>query len=143
MSYLIEEKIINAVTALLAGRVNELLEDMEYPIPLIEFSDLIGGGSVVPEIRLSECERSEKDRIVRMDAYSLTVSFSVPDPDGERNSYAYASAVGLAVGEDPCMGGITDRITLTGKKYVKPKTPHSGESWGVVLSFRITVEGIA
>jgi hypothetical protein len=115
---------------------------VEYPLPLIEFNPLIGGGSVFPEIRLVECERSEKDRIVQMDAYSLTVAFTLPDPEGERNSYAYATAVGLAVGEDPTLGGIVDRAVLTGKKYVRPKMAHSGEGWGVVLSFRITVEGM-
>jgi hypothetical protein len=33
-SYFIEENILNSVKALLSGRVNELLEETEYLIPL-------------------------------------------------------------------------------------------------------------
>jgi hypothetical protein len=36
-SLFIEEIIINSLKSLLAGRVNELLEETEYPIPPIEF----------------------------------------------------------------------------------------------------------
>jgi hypothetical protein len=148
----IEESIINAVKKLLSGRVNELLGEVEYPIPPIEFSPLLGGGSMSPVIRLSEGERTEKDRIIQIDVYTLTVTFAVPDSSdprsvdprsvGERNSYAYASAVDLAVVEDSTLNGIVDRAVLTGKKYIRPKTEHSGEDWGVVLSFRVTVEGM-
>jgi hypothetical protein len=142
MSLFIEESIINSIKTLLTGRVNELLGEVEWPIPPIEFSSLLGSGSVSPEIRLVECERTEKDRIIRLDVYSLTVTFTLPDPEGERNSYAYASAVGLAVGEDPTLGGIADRAVLTGKKYVPPKKPHCGEGWEVILTMRLTLEGM-
>jgi hypothetical protein len=142
MSLFIEESIINSVKTLLTGKVNELLGEMEWPIPPIEFSPLLGNGLMSPEIRLSEGERTEKDRIIRLDVYSLTVTFAVPDPEGERNSYAYASAVGLAVGEDSTLCGIADRAVLTGKKYVPPKKPHCGEGWEVILTMRLTVEGM-
>jgi hypothetical protein len=121
----IEESIINSVKTLLAGRVNELLGEMECTIPPIEFGQsgytglsgefrqgrnstaFYGGGStVVPVIALSACERSEKERIIWLDAYTLTVSFTVPEhPEGERNCYAYAAAVDKALREDPVLGG--------------------------------------
>ncbi|MDR1902023.1 MAG: hypothetical protein LBQ88_07080, partial [Treponema sp.] len=90
----IEEILLNSVKKLLSGRVNELLGETEYPIPPIEFGTYRGGSIVVPAITLSACERSEKERIVRLDAYTLTITFTVPEhPAGDRNCYAYAASV--------------------------------------------------
>ena len=69
MKDLIEPKIIEAVRKLLCGRVNEMLGEMEFPIPLIDFSDYRGGAVIVPVINLVSCERTEKERIIRLDAY--------------------------------------------------------------------------
>jgi hypothetical protein len=77
---------------------------------------------VVPVIGLSTCKRSEKERIVRLDAYSLTITFTVPEwPGVERNCYAYASTVASVLKENPTLGGVVDRAELAGKKYVPPK----------------------
>jgi hypothetical protein len=144
-SSFIEEILLNTVKKLLSGRVNELLAETEYPIPPIEFgqSGFYGGGSVVvPVISLSTCERSEKERIIRLDAYTLTITFAVPEhPEGERNCYTYASSVATALGENPTLGGIADRAELAGKKYVPPKQGGTGGDWEVILTLRITVEG--
>jgi hypothetical protein len=157
----IEEKLLNSVKKLLSGRVNELLGEMEYPIPPVEFGQsgytglsgefwqgrnstaFYGGGSaVVPVIVLSTCERSEKERIIRQDAYTLTITFTVPEhPAGERNCYAYALSVAAALGENPALGGAASRAVLTGKKYAPPKQSGTGESWELVLTLRVTVEG--
>jgi hypothetical protein len=141
-SLFIEEILLNTVKKLLSGRVNELLEETEYPIPLVEFCNYRGGSAVVPVIVFSTCERSEKERIIRLDAYSLTITFTVPEnPGGERNCYAYASSVATALGENPTLGGVADRAELTGKKYVPPKQSGTGGDWEVILTLRITVEG--
>jgi hypothetical protein len=138
----IEEKIIHEVSSLLTQRVNELLEKTEYPIPPIELGSYRGGSVVVPVISLAACERSEKERIVRLDAYTLTIAFTVPEwPEGERNCYAYAASVATALKENPTLGGIADRAELTGKKYVPPKQSGTGGEWEVVLSLRAMVEG--
>jgi hypothetical protein len=138
----IEEIIINSLTSLLAGRVNELLGETEYPIPPVEFGKYRGGSVVSPVITLSTCERSEKERIIRLDAYTLTVSFTVPEhPAGERNCYAYAATIGRALSEDPALGGAADRAELTGKKYTQPKQNGPGGDWGVTLTLRVTTEG--
>jgi hypothetical protein len=138
----IEEIIINSLKSLLAGRVNELLGEIEYPIPPIEFGAYRGGSVVVPVISLSTCERSEKERIIRLDAYSLTITFAVPEhPEGERNCYAYALSVATALGESPTLGGTVDRAELTGKKYVPPKQGGTGGDWTIVLTLRLTVGG--
>ncbi|MDR2434212.1 MAG: hypothetical protein LBD47_06565 [Treponema sp.] len=140
----IEEKLLNSVKKLLSGRLNELLEGTEYPIPPVEFGNYRGGSAVVPTITLSTCERTEKERVIRLDAYTLTVAFIVPEhPAGERNCYAYASSVATALWEDPTLGGIVDRAVLAGKKYVPPKQSGTGGDWEVILTLRVTVEGMA
>jgi hypothetical protein len=138
----IEEIIINSLKSLLAGRVNELLAETEYPIPPIDFGAYRGGSVVVPAISLSTCERSEKERIIRLDTYTLTITFTVPEhPEGERNAYAYAWAAVTALGENPTLGGVADRAVLAGKKYIPPKQSGTGGDWTVILTLRIVVEG--
>jgi hypothetical protein len=140
-SLFIEENIINSLKSLLAGRVNELLRETEYTIPSIEFGSYRGGSVAVPVISLSTCERTEKERIIRVDAYTLTISFCIPEhPAGERYCYAYASSVATALKENPTLGGVADRVELTGKKYVPPKQSETGGEWGLILTLRIIIE---
>ena len=141
MEDLIEMRIIEAVRELLSGKVNELLDNMCFPIPLIEFSDYQGRDVVVPAIALSACERSEKERLILVDAYSVTITFDVPETaDCELICYAYAAAVGKAFEINPTLGGIADRAVISGKKYSKPKVANCGQDWQVVINLRITVE---
>jgi hypothetical protein len=141
-SLYIEEILLNSLKKLLSGWVNELLGETEYPIPPVELGSYHSGSAVIPVITLSTCERSEKERIIRLDAYTLTIAFTVPEhPDGERNCYAYAWAVAVALGENPTLGGIASRAVLTGKKYTPPKQSGAGGDWGVTLTLRITTEG--
>ena len=141
MQDFIETKIIGEIQRLLTGRVNELLGEIELSIPLIEFGDYRSGSVVVPVITLSSCEQTEKERIIRMDAYSLTVAFAFPESsESELYCYAYAVAVCKALEENPTLGGIADRTVLTGKKYNQPKKPQYGEGWELVISLRITRE---
>jgi hypothetical protein len=143
MNEFIELQILEAVRGLLSGRVNELLNDLQIDIPPIELSDYKGGSAVVPAIALSGCERTEKERIILQDAYSLTVTFSVPETgDSELICYAYASAVCKAFGENSSLGGVVDKAVISGKKYVPPKVSNCGMDWQAVISLRITVEGV-
>jgi hypothetical protein len=140
----VEEAITGAVRRLLAGRVNELLGEAEFPVPPVEFGDYRGGSVAAPAISLSTCERTEKERVIRLDAYALTITFALPDnPDGDLFCFAYASAIDKAICEDPTLGGVASRAVLTGKKYAPPKHTGTGEGWGLVLSLRVTVEGMS
>jgi hypothetical protein len=78
-----------------------------------------------------------------VDAYALIVSLQVPETaDSERDVYAYGVAIGSALAEDPTLGGVADRATVTGKKYVPPKKPYCGDCWELIVALRVTVEGI-
>ena len=117
------------------------MRDEEFPTPVIEFGDYGCGYGVSPAVALSSCERTEKERIIKLDAYSLTIAFSLPESfEAENQCYAYAGAVCMALKEDPTLGGVADRAAITSEKYIPPKKPHCGEGWGVVISLRVTVE---
>jgi len=138
---LIELRILEAIRKLLTVRVNELLASLDYPVPFIELSNYEGGNVVAPVINLSTCERSEKERIILLDAYSLTITFSLPEKDeSEFLCYVYALSVCKALGENPTLDGIADRAVVIGKKYNKPKKPGCGEGWEAVITLRITIE---
>jgi hypothetical protein len=159
-SFFIEEIIINSVQSLLIGRVNELLAETKHSVPPLEFGNYRGGSAVVgassPVVALAACERTEKERLIRLDTYALTITFVVPEgvpfgsPNGNAENqgfsaiccYAYAWAVEAALREDPTLGGIAGRAVLTGKKYAPPKQSGTGGEWTVVLTARIVVEGM-
>ena len=141
MNDFVETRILSAIRKLLTGRVNEILQETQFSIPLIEFGKYSGGSTVVPVVSLSTCERSEKERILRLDSYSLAITFSLIDtPESELHCYAYSAAVCKAIGENPTLGGVAERAIISGKKYLPPKNPNSGEGWGVTISLRLTVE---
>ena len=141
MKKLVEVRIIEAVRGLLSGRVNGILRESQFAVPVIEFGEYAGGYSVAPVISLSSCERAEKERIIRLDSYSLSISFYVPEsPESELFCYAYSGAVGRAVYDDPTLGGVVDRAVVIGKKYVAPRKPNCGEGWEVAINLRITIE---
>jgi hypothetical protein len=139
-----EQNILNALRGLLTGRVNELLGEMELPVPPVELGEYRGGAAAVPAIGISTCERTEKERIILLDAYSVSIGFSMPGtPESEVYCFAYAAAVEKALIEDPALGGAASGAVLTGKKYRPPKLSGYGEPWELILSLRVAVEGLA
>ena len=77
MILIIQEVVIGTVKSLLTGRVNEILHDEEFDTPVIEFRNYQGesryptDSGVVPVVALASCEKSEKERIICIDAYIL------------------------------------------------------------------------
>jgi hypothetical protein len=140
----IEEAIIGAIKNLLTKRVNEKINDYNFYFPLIEFSNYTGNNAIIPVVTLVSCERTEKERIIFLDAYTLTITFTIPEnPDSELYCYAYATAFEKALGEDGTLCGIVDRAVITSKKYVPPKKTDCGQEWQLIITLRITVEGTA
>ena len=137
-----EQEIIFAVKKLLSGRANDLLAEKKQQIPLIEFAEYQGGYFVSPVISLTNCEQTEKDRILRLDTYSLTITFKFPETkEGEFFCYAYSGVVGRVIYENPTLCGEVDRAVISNKKYLSPKKPFCGEGWELTVTLRITVEG--
>ena len=139
--FFIEQQIVDAVRKMLTEKVNEILKDAQFVVPPIEFNTNINGFSVSPVIILSGCERTEKERIIRVDAYSVSVTFELPEThESEYYCYAYTAAVSAAIDENPTLGGVINRAEILNKKYVPPKKQYCGEGWGLVLTLRVTVE---
>jgi hypothetical protein len=131
MKIFIEQQIINAVQELLSGKVNEALGELNIKVPLIEFGQYCSESVIVPVIELKTCECTEKERIIRMDAYLLTISFNFPDTENsDLFGYAYSAVVKQALIENPTLGNAVDRAIITGKKYENNK---------LILSLRLTV----
>jgi hypothetical protein len=117
------------------------LRDEEFATPVIEFGDYGCGYAVAPVIALASCERSEKERIIRLAAYSLTITFSLHETfEAESQCYAITAAVCMALKENPTLGGVVDRATVRGEKYTPPKRANCGQGWEVVILLRVTVE---
>jgi len=143
MSEFIEQKIINAVKKLLTGKFNDYLRDFDFQIPFVEFGIFRGVNVIAPIINLSSCEQTEKERIVKQDTYSVTVTFPVLETvESELFCFAYADAFNKALCDDVTLGGITDRAVITNKKYVPPKKVNCGMDWEAIISLRITVESL-
>jgi len=139
MEKFIEQRIIEAVKNLLSGRVNEILNNYDLLAPIIEFGNYTK--AVFPVITLNSCETTEKERIIRLDAYSLSISFTVAESaDSEIFCYAYCHVFNKALNENPTLGGVVDRAVVTSKKYTPPKVAGCGQGWEVVISLRVTVE---
>jgi len=141
MKEFVEQEIINGVKKLLSGKVNELLGALEYQIPLIEFTEYKGGSVISPSITFSMCEQTEKERIVKQETYSLTITFKfLETKECELYCYAYSGAVSRVIYDNPTLCGEVDKAVVTGKKYVSPKKPHCGEGWELAITLRITLE---
>ncbi|AEF86794.1 hypothetical protein TREPR_2106 [Treponema primitia ZAS-2] len=143
-----EDTILRGVKRVLAGAVNELLDEEQDNIPRIEFPGPVDGylalsrlsGSVCPDISLLGGERTEKDRIIGLEVFDLAITFFVPELDGEQNCYAYAAAVTGALEDDPTLGGVADRAVVVKKKYTPPRTGIFVDGWEAVLTVRVFVE---
>jgi hypothetical protein len=139
--WFVEQKLVGAVKGILLSRVNEILMGYKFPLPAIEFGEYCGETAISPTIFIASCECSEKERILRLDAYFMTIVFTLPEtPECELNCWAYSAAVNMALKENPTLFGSADRAVVSGKKYVQPKKANCGEGWGVVITVRITVE---
>jgi hypothetical protein len=79
MREFLELRIIRAIKTLLTGRVNEILREDSLDVPIIEFSKYGCGYGAVPVVALSSCEKSEKERIIRLDAYMVSITFALPE----------------------------------------------------------------
>ena len=138
-----EEAIIGAVKRLLTGKVNDVLRNLEFQIPIIEFGIFRGVNVIAPLVFLSSCEQTEKERIIKQDTYSITITFPVLDTvESELYCYAYAAAFQKALCEDLTLGGVADRAVITSKKYVPPKKADCGMDWETIITLRISLESL-
>jgi hypothetical protein len=132
----IEERIQGAVWVLVLNGANEVLETIDDDVPLLERhgSGLVGDYVKRPisgRVQFLSAERSEKERIVRLDVYRVKIWITASESD----CYRYAYALEKAIDRDFTLGGVVENV-LFEKKVYTPKT-HLVEA---EFSLRITVE---
>jgi hypothetical protein len=143
MKDFIEQQIIEGVKKLLSSRVNELIEELQSHVPLVEFGNYTGKTVISPTVYLSACEQTEKERIICLDVYSVSIFFLFNEtPESEYYCYAYSAAVEKALRENATLGGVADRAVISGKRYIQPKNKGCGDNWEIDITLRVTVEGI-
>jgi len=141
-----EKKILGAIRKLFVDDVNKLLEELSFHVPTLEFGTHGGREVIIPNVSLSACEQSEKERIVFVNAYAVEISLPVDDLrdwDGELLAFAYGAAVRRAVRLNSSLDGIVDRTVITNMDYVEPKRRFCGDRWIVAARLRVTVEVLA
>jgi ribosomal protein S12 len=45
--------------------------------------------------------------------------------------------------DNPTLSGIVDRAVIVAKKFIEPKKPNCGGGWALIISVRLTVEGMS
>jgi hypothetical protein len=135
-----EEMLLEMTAELLGGAVNFYLNELDEAVPQFEIDvrHKLGGYGVVPDIDISECELSDKERVIKLQAYTLKISFCVKGSENKRLLYVYAYAIEQAINDDVTFGGVADRVMLTHKKFNQV----NADTWEIVLSVRATIETI-
>ena len=138
---IIKEKLIAVIQDLLTDKVNEILSDMQFPIPLIDFSNNGTDKVIIPSLTLTSCDFAEKEYAMGLCTYLLNITFDVSDmKDSELCYYVYAAAVEKAIKEDVTLGGFAKLVVFSGKKYDLLQKTLAGEKKEVLLYYQITVD---
>jgi hypothetical protein len=134
-----EEMLLEMTEELLSGAVNFYLNELDETVPQLEIvkNRSLGGYGVKPDIDISECELSEKERIIKLQAYTVNISFCLKGSENKRLLYIYAYAIEKAINDDPTFGSVADRVTLSHKKY----SQKTADVWEIVITVRATMEG--
>jgi hypothetical protein len=131
-----EEVLIEMTEKLLGGAANDYLSEFDVAIPLFEVEgsrQLVCFG-VRPEIEISECELTEKERVIKSEAYTLKITFQ---NKSKNLIYYYAYAIQRAIDDDVSFGGIVDRVTLVHKKYQQ-----KNNGCEIIITLRATLESL-
>jgi hypothetical protein len=90
---------------LLDEQVNYFLRELELTVPHLDVGGKPGRDEVYPDVYISECERTEKERIIRIDTYAVSITFPVPEGEfADLYCYAYAAAFDKALRLNPTLG---------------------------------------
>lgn len=146
-----EEAILIAARALLTGEVNAILahieeeEADEVRCPNLEVPSGFSAPPARPghyDLSIAQAETEEKDRIVKVSRYALTVSVEASGRFPAMQCYRYAAAVERALQENPTLGGVASYVSVTRKNYVFPKVPEGGEPHRLTLTVTVCREAV-
>jgi hypothetical protein len=133
----IEEKIEGAVWVLLLSGVNDFLEGIDDDVPALEGPGF-GSRSPGAVVEFAAAERTEKERIVRMDAYTVKITINA----AASFCYRYAYALDKAIEADWTLGGLAERIQFEKRVYKKTINGGGNPACKAVFNLRVTVEQV-
>jgi hypothetical protein len=87
-------------------------------------------------------ELTEKDRILKNEAYLMQLTITFAGKHQARQAYRYAAAVGHLLDEYPTLYAACRRAVLQTKEYRIPRLPGDTETSGVKLTIRAVIEGL-
>jgi hypothetical protein len=127
----IEEKSVDAVWDVLTRRVNFYLGEMDAVVPFLERDSAgkYGRFGVRPVVGLLDCESSEKERVLMVDAYTVSVDIKAP----VRDCWFYTHALRCALREDLTLNGIAAEVKFKRTTYKD----------GVCFGLKVIVEQLA
>jgi hypothetical protein len=116
------------------------LGEFEVDIPLFEIdcSRRLGSYGVWPDIEVIECELSDKERVIKLEAYALKIALQIHHLSEKKHLYFYAYALDKAIADDPTFGGVADRVSIVHKKY----NQKSAGDWEIIITVKATLEQI-
>jgi hypothetical protein len=132
----IEEKILGGVLELLLTGVNGVLAEIDDDVPPVERP-----GAARPcrcAVELAAAERTEKERIVRLDAYAVKVTFY----GSEADCYRYGYALNKAVEADWTLGALAESVCFERKVYKKTAGGVKADGCEAVFSLKIIIEAL-
>jgi hypothetical protein len=132
----IEEKILGGVWELLLTGVNGVLAGIDDDVPSVGHPS--AARPAVCAVELEAAERSEKERIARLDVYSVKVTFygSVAD------CYRYAYALDEAVEADCTLGALAESVCFEKKVYKKTSGGIRADGCEAVFTLKIIIEAL-
>jgi hypothetical protein len=137
-----EKAITVAVKRLLRVEANKLLEEIEYPIPIIGFRRSTRGDVAIPGIVIFPCERTEKESIMNLLAYTVIIAIPVQDTDDSiLHTFMYYAAVTKAFSDNNTLGRCVESGVIIEERIIPPKKLHNDEDWKVIITLRLSVEG--
>ena len=134
----VEIELLERLEILFLGRVNELLYDEEARLaPFRDFSGvgLASHDKIRAGLNIDECEQTEKERLLKMCAWTITIDFKVRD-DGERKRFYYGTALEQALFEDRTLGGLAASISLIKTKYSRLGI----DSYEIIMTLRASAQ---
>jgi hypothetical protein len=88
---------------------------------------------------IAAAERTEKERIVRLDAYTVKITFNA----AASFCYRYAYALDKAIEADWTLGGLAERVSFEKRVYKKTFDGRGNPACEAVFTLRITAEALS
>jgi len=139
----IETRIAAALERLLLEDANRLLDALPVQLAPIELGEHAGAEIVRPSIAAASSRRTEKERVVLLDAYAIEIKYAVFDRQGQeacRLLPYYTACIRRAVRRNGTLGGLVDRIALLETRHEPAEKGFAADHWTGTARLRATAE---